>query len=112
MASVASFGTADRIVARTLFKVLRAGSGTRDRYSSTSFGASRLDEIAFFMRSLPDLRRPTSQPTTPDRRGRRSEYTHRCTPGIHMNAIILAASFEISRTVVSMCSAGILLFLV
>jgi hypothetical protein len=33
-------------------------------------------------------------------------------PGIHMHSAILAAFFEISRTVVSMCGAGILLFLV
>ncbi len=33
-------------------------------------------------------------------------------PGIHMHITILAALFEISRMVVSMCSAGILLFLV
>jgi len=40
MASVASVGTADRITARTLFKVLRAGSGTPARYSPTLFGAT------------------------------------------------------------------------
>jgi hypothetical protein len=34
------------------------------------------------------------------------------TPGIHMHSTILAAFVAISRTVVSMCSAGILLFLV
>ena len=34
------------------------------------------------------------------------------TPGIHMHTTILATFFEISRTAVSMCSAGILLFLV
>jgi len=34
MISVASRGAADRIAARTLFKVLRAGSGTPARYSS------------------------------------------------------------------------------
>src|SRR4029077_9923081 len=39
MVSVASRGTAERIAARTLFKVLRAGSGTPARYSSTLFGA-------------------------------------------------------------------------
>src|SRR5208282_2916534 len=38
MVSVASGGTADRIVARILFNVLRAGSGTRARYSSTFLG--------------------------------------------------------------------------
>ena len=40
MTSVASAGTAERIVARMVFKVLRAGSGTPARYSSTLFGAS------------------------------------------------------------------------
>src|SRR6266849_4152347 len=57
MASVASGGTADRIAARTLFKVLRAGSGMPARYSSTSFEATlafaagpRSREFAFFIR--------------------------------------------------------------
>src|SRR5260370_34517005 len=40
MASVASSGTADRIIARILIRVLRAGSGTPARYSSTFFGAT------------------------------------------------------------------------
>src|ERR1700676_2899064 len=35
MVSVASSGTTDRIAARTLFNVPRAGGGTRARYSST-----------------------------------------------------------------------------
>src|SRR5271165_5782435 len=52
----ASGGTADRIAARTLFNVLRAGSGTPARYSSTFFGAAlpfaaelRSPEFPFFM---------------------------------------------------------------
>src|SRR6266699_1455003 len=56
MVSVASGGTADRIATRILFKVLRAGSGTPARYSSTFFGASlpfaaelRLPDFTFFM---------------------------------------------------------------
>src|SRR5216684_1507457 len=56
MASVASGGTADRIAARILFKVLRAGSGTPARYSSTFFGAPllfaagpRLPDFTFLM---------------------------------------------------------------
>src|ERR1700758_539876 len=66
MVSVASGGTADRIAARTLFKVLRAGSATRARYSSTlvealfgeffgapfPFAEARLPDFAFFMRHL------------------------------------------------------------
>src|SRR5215469_1287004 len=40
MTSVASGGTTERIVARILFKVLRAGSGTPARYSSMLFGVS------------------------------------------------------------------------
>src|SRR5437899_3282898 len=40
MASVASDGTTDRIAARTLFKLPRAGSGTRARYSSTLLGVT------------------------------------------------------------------------
>src|SRR5580704_18724536 len=59
MASVASGGTADRIAARILFKVLRAGSGTPARYSSTFFGAPlpfaaelRLPDLTFFMRAM------------------------------------------------------------
>ena len=39
MTSVASAGTADRIVARIVLSILRAGSGTAARYSATSFGA-------------------------------------------------------------------------
>src|SRR5271167_477243 len=39
MTSVASGGTTDRITERTFSKVLRAGSGTPARYSSTFFGA-------------------------------------------------------------------------
>src|SRR6202023_2297572 len=59
MASVASDGTADRIAARILFKVLRAGSGTPARYSSTFLGAPlpfaaerRLPDFTFFMRAM------------------------------------------------------------
>jgi len=59
MVSVASGGTADRIAARILFKVLRAGSGTPARYSSTFFGAPlpfaaelRLPDFTFFMRAM------------------------------------------------------------
>src|ERR1700688_3655480 len=58
MVSVASGGTADRIAARILFKVLRAGSGTRARYSSTFFGAPlpftaelRLPDFTIFIRA-------------------------------------------------------------
>src|SRR5437899_1077766 len=46
MISVACAGTADRIIARTLFNVLRAGSGTPARYSSTLLGAVFLVEEA------------------------------------------------------------------
>src|SRR6266481_8227085 len=59
MASVVSVGIADRIAARTFIKVLRAGSGTRARYSSTFFGAtlpfaaeSRSPEFAFLIRVI------------------------------------------------------------
>src|SRR5271165_2642355 len=59
MTSVASGGAAARIAARTLFKVLRAGSGTPARYSSTVCGAvlplaaePRLRELAFFIRVI------------------------------------------------------------
>ena len=59
MVSVASGGTADRIAARILFKVLRAGSGTPARYSSTFFGAPLpfaaelpLPDFTFFMRAM------------------------------------------------------------
>src|SRR5437899_12399150 len=59
MASVDSGGTADRIAARILFKVLRAGSGTPARYSSTFFGAAlpfaaepRSPEFIFFISRL------------------------------------------------------------
>src|SRR6266705_3619441 len=59
MVSVASDGATDRIKARILFKVLRAGSGTRARYSSMSFGAAlrfavepRALAFAFFIRGI------------------------------------------------------------
>src|SRR5271157_1738586 len=59
MTSVASGGAADRIVARILFKVLRAGSGTPARYSSTFFGVTlpfaavpRSLEFAFVIRVI------------------------------------------------------------
>ncbi|SRR6266851_1174789 len=60
MTSVASAGTTDRIAARTLFNVLRAGSGTAARYSSTVLGTAlpfasepRLaDALAFFIRTM------------------------------------------------------------
>src|SRR5438034_6428383 len=59
MVSVVPGGTAVRIAARTLFNVLRAGSGTRARYSSTFFGAPlplaaerRLSGFTFFMRAM------------------------------------------------------------
>src|SRR5215469_3710480 len=58
MVSVASGGRADRIAARILFKVPRAGSGTPARYSSILFGASpafaadlRVVDLACFMRT-------------------------------------------------------------
>src|SRR5712691_4783303 len=59
MVSVASGGTTDRIATRILFKVLRAGSGTPARYSSTFFGAPlpfapelRLPDSTFFIRAM------------------------------------------------------------
>src|SRR5207245_9866420 len=59
MVSVASGGTTDRIAARILFNVLRAGSGTPARYSSKYFGAPlafaaelRLPEFSFFTRAM------------------------------------------------------------
>src|ERR1700752_787013 len=59
MVSVASGGTTDRIAARILCKVLRAGSGTSARYSSTFSGALlafaaelRLPDFTRFMRAM------------------------------------------------------------
>src|SRR5229473_1230466 len=73
MTSVASGGAADRIAARTLFKVLRAGSGTPARYSSMLFGAPlpfaaepRLPDFPFFMRAI--LGEPPLQVHAPDYR--------------------------------------------
>src|SRR5437879_2875066 len=73
MVSVACGGTADRIAARILFKVLRAGSGTPARYSSTFFGAPlpfatelRLPDFTFFMRAM--LQELPLQVHAPDRR--------------------------------------------
>src|SRR5712671_8109234 len=40
------------------------------------------------------------------------QISTRATPGILMHTTILAAFFEFSRTALSMCSAGILLFLI
>jgi hypothetical protein len=60
MASLASEGTTDRIMARIFFRVLRAGSGTRARYSSTFFATfllaldPRLTDFAFFTQALQD----------------------------------------------------------
>src|SRR5690348_1692001 len=72
MVSAASGGTADRIAARILFKVLRAGSGTPARYSSTFFGAPlpfaaevRSPDFTFFMRAmLQELPLPVHAQTT------------------------------------------------
>src|SRR5258707_236146 len=62
MASVVSAGTTERMVARIRFKVLRAGSGTFARYSSTLAGAAfpveaapPLPGLALFIRSLPRI---------------------------------------------------------
>src|SRR6266702_3035423 len=73
MVSVACGGTADRIAARILFKVLRAGCGTPARYSSTFFGAPlpfatklRLPDFTFFMRAM--LQELPLQVHAPDRR--------------------------------------------
>src|SRR3989442_8114941 len=73
MVSVASGGTADRIAARILCKVLRAGSGTLARYSSTFFGALlpfaaglRLPDFTFFMRAM--LQELPLQGHAPDQR--------------------------------------------
>src|ERR1700730_64486 len=66
MTSVACGGAADRIAERTLFKVLRAGSGTPARYSSTFVGAPlafaterRVPDFPCFMRAM--LREPPLQ---------------------------------------------------
>src|ERR1700693_2165824 len=71
MVSVASDGSADRIAARILIKVLRAGSGTPARYSSTLLGAlspfaaePRLADFDFFMRAM--LREALIQVHSPD----------------------------------------------
>ena len=48
MTSVASGGAAERMAARSSFKVVRAGSGTRERYSSTVFGAARFGALLAF----------------------------------------------------------------
>src|SRR6266576_1220222 len=73
MVSAASGGTADRIAARILFKVLRAGSGTPARYSSTFFGAPlpfaielRSPDFTLLMRAM--LQELALQVHAPDRR--------------------------------------------
>src|ERR1700730_5392315 len=90
MASVASGGTADRIAARILFKVPRAGSGTPARYSSTFFGAPlpfaaelRLPDFTLFMRAM--LQEAPIQVYASARRAavrhekRHSVFRHTCT---------------------------------
>src|SRR5438552_6483886 len=70
MTSAVPVGTAVRIAARTLLKVLRAGSGTPARYSSTSLGAPlpfaaerSLSDFTFFMRAmLQELQRQVHAP--------------------------------------------------
>src|ERR1700736_2640413 len=81
MASVASGGTADRIAARILFKVPRAGSGTPARYSSTFFGAPlpfaaelRLPDFTLFMRAM--LQEAPIQVYASARRARRAAVRH------------------------------------
>src|SRR5882762_8938661 len=89
MASVASGGTAARITARIFFKVLRAGSGTPARYSSTFFGATLPFAAAFFIRAIAQdyhatVRREKREVCslipqgTPSRRARRGQRGHRC----------------------------------
>src|ERR1700687_275947 len=60
MASLVSGGTAERITARMVFKVVRAGSGTAARYSSTFFAVAlrfmdeaRWLDLAFFIQVSP-----------------------------------------------------------
>src|ERR1035437_2756210 len=55
MASVVSGGTTDRIVARILFRMVRAGSGTAAMYSSTFFGTTLPCRIARIPPRLPIL---------------------------------------------------------
>src|SRR6266581_9333155 len=80
MVSVASGGAKDRITARILFKVLRAGSGTRATYSSTSFGAAlrfaaepRALGFAFFIRGI--LQKRSFQVHASDSSVRAGHYT-------------------------------------
>jgi len=53
MTSVVSAGTTDRIAARTLLKVARAGCGTAVRYSSTVLGLALLNLAPFFDADFP-----------------------------------------------------------
>src|SRR5450631_94795 len=114
MISMASGGTADRIVERSLFKVLRASSGTPAIYSSTFFGATltfaterRLADFAFFMRAmLQDLPLPVHAPDerTYEIAGSKSLSGRRLTPGkVHFkrakwNAVRQSALRVSSRT--------------
>src|SRR5438552_18836523 len=87
MPSVASGGTADRIAARILFKVPRAGSGMPARYSSTFFGARvvfaadlRLPDFTFFMRAMlqeAPISSPSLRPSRPLNRLQRDGNQHR-----------------------------------
>src|SRR5579864_1456613 len=82
MVSVASSGAAERIAARIVFRVLRAGSGTRARYSSTFSGPPltfagelRLLDFTFFMRPRTGnvkFQDPVTSSRRLDRAGRRN----------------------------------------
>jgi len=94
MVSVASGGTAERIAARILFKVLRAGCGTPARYSSTFFGAPlpfaaelRLLDFTFFMREM--LRELPLQVHAPDYR---AAVRHESSDTLSLAHIVLEAT--------------------
>src|SRR3989442_11874515 len=101
MVSVASGGTADRIAMRILFKVLRAGSGTPARYSSTFFGAPlpfaaelRLPDFTFFMRAM--LQGLALQVHAPDHRAAvRHEKCHRDRKSTRLNSSHVRISYAV-----------------
>src|SRR2546425_6165322 len=92
MVSVASGGTADRITARTLFKVLRAGSETPARYSSMFLGI----EFAFFIWLIPPLRLHSMRPERERSHHRRERMNQ---------SFIAPATLHPSRPTDSWCSA-------
>src|SRR6266566_2151548 len=95
MVSLASRGTARRIAARILLRALRAGAGTRARYSATFLGAALPLAVALpaFFFFTPESIAKRSRPLRPDR-------------SIAFGRNLLAGSFERALTTPSLDSTA------